>query len=407
MTLKDWKSIRRTFSAVALNYCGIVVLVLLISPDATTTFAWIHHSTISKHNNIARRSSSAIFRPERYPNPWIMEMKRNPDENTQPALSFDIEFSVGEGKSETVVVELASMADVVPWSLQLASRFNADINEIQTMLKQRWADATFVPIYNGPSVVTRSTDDRAECSIELPSGLVLELRSSTIGEDAGLGLFVRKLSSDIGDVLQTQGSAFCGYGPCDRITDSFAGLSLYQRQRSFEFMLSDGLEDGLESFVWHEGNLLTVRDVIKSTGATAVKSHLLLDTSEGGKEKGGSSWGSSGLSLIRDPNGKPCYLVPPAECPDPKSLTIQTIGHMCNDLAGGIQGQREEEYDTSAERDNLLVLVPNVTVNDDGVLQPAGMPILTLAKSVHVRNVDESMEVGLRYGNAYWKNEGS
>jgi 8-oxo-dGTP pyrophosphatase MutT (NUDIX family) len=333
------------------------------------------------------------------------ERKNHPQqgENEPPSISFEVEFSGEEGKSEMVVVELSSMKDIVPQSQALAARFNADITDMQFMLKQMWTDATSIPMYNGPSVSIESTDYTAECTIELPSGLVLELRPSTIGEDAGLGLFVRKASSEFGDVLQTQGSAFCGYGPCDQITDSLVGLSQYQRQRSFEFKL----EDGLESYVWYKGNLLTVGDVIQSTGATAVRSHLLVVKPKGGKKGNGSASpsSSSGLSLVYYPEGNPCFLVPPADGPDPESLTIQTIGHMCNDLAGGNNRQTEEEYDASAHLNNLLVLVPRVAVDDAGVLQPTGMPILTLAKSVNIGNVVESIEVGLRYGDAYWKNE--
>ena len=324
------------------------------------------------------------------------ERKSQRQEIEKPIISFEVEFNVGEGKTEVAVVELSSMKDVVPQSQQLAARFNTDINEMQSMLKQMWADATHIPVYEGPSISIEGAHDSAECTIELPSGLMLELRPSTIGEDAGLGLFVRKASSTIGDVLQTQGSIFCGYGPCDKITDSLEGVSKYQRQRSFNFMLSDGLE----SYVWHNGNLLTVGDIIQSTGATSVRSHLLVETPEESENGDGSR---SRLSLLYDPKGKPCYLVPPEERPDPKSLTIQTIGHMCNDLAGGNSGQTTEEYSATSDCNNLLVLVPRVTVNDDGVLQPTGMPILTLASSVHIGNVGESMEVGLRYGDSYWK----
>jgi 8-oxo-dGTP pyrophosphatase MutT (NUDIX family) len=319
--------------------------------------------------------------------------------NEPPTIAFEVEFSGEEGKSEMVVVELSSMEDIVPQSQKLATRFNADITDMQSMLKQMWADATSIPMYDGPSVAIESTDNTAELTIELPSGLVLELRPSTIGKFAGLGLFVKKASSDFADVLQTQGSAFCGYGPCDQITDSLVGLSQYQRQRSFEFRF----DDDMESYVWYKGNLLTVGDVIQATGATSVRSHLLVMKPKKGK-KVDDSVSSSGLSLVYYPEDSPCFLVPPAECPDPASLTIQTIGHMCNDLAGGNNGQTAEEYDASAHLNNLLVLVPKVTVKD-GVLQPTGMPILTLAKSVNIGNVEESIEVGLRYGDAYWKNE--
>jgi len=323
---------------------------------------------------------------------------RYQSQEQQQILSFEIEFGVEEGKSEIVTIELASMEDIVPKSQELAARFNTDVDEIQTLLKKLWTDVTFVPIYNGPSFLIKNADNHAECNIELPSGLIVELRPSTIGENTGLGVFIRKASSDIDDVLQTQGSAFCGYGPCDQITDSLSGLTEYQCQRSFEFLLSDGLE----SYVWYKGNLLTVRDALRSTGATGVKAHCLIEKTEEERDDSSRSL-SPVLKLIHDPE-KPCYLVPPAERPDPKSLTIQTIGHMCNDLAGGIQGQIEEVYDTTSNRDNLLVLVPRIEMNDNGILQPNGMPILTLCKSVSVANDAESMEVGLRYGHSYWKN---
>ena len=310
---------------------------------------------------------------------WL-EMIEQKQDTDKPLLSFEVEYRGEGGKIEAVTVELSSMKDIVPQSQMLAERLNSNINDMQSMLKQMWADATAIPVYEGPSTMIE-TD--AECTIELPSGLVLELQPSTIGENAGLGLFVRKASENFQNVLQTQGSAFCGYGPCAQVTDSLKGVTKYQRQRSFEFVLSDGLE----SYVWHKGNLLTVGDVIKSTGATSVRSHLLEED-----------------SLVHDPKGKPCYLVPPEERPDPKTLSIQKIGHMCNDLAGGISGQTAEEYDASSDQKNILVLVPKVIVTEDGVLEPTGMPILTLAQSVYIGNVDESIEVGLRYGASYWKN---
>ena len=322
-------------------------------------------------------------------------------------VSFQVDFGVEEGTNGIITVELSSTEDIIPQSQQLAERFNVDVNDIQLLLQKSWNEATFIPTYHGPSLPvtsdTDSDDDRAECTIELPSGLVFELRPSTIGEDAGLGLFVRKTSLDNtsdGGVLQTQGSAFCGYGPCEKITNSVADLSEYQRQRSFEFILSDGLE----SYVWYEGNLLTVWEVMQSSSATGVQAHRLVEITAAEEEKDKDNFPpSTQLSLIHE--GTPCYLIPPAERPDPKSLTIQTIGHMCNDLAGGVPKQTEEEYSTSSHRDNLLVLVPRVVVDDDGILQPSGMPILTLAKTVYIANELDSMEVGLRYGQTYWKNE--
>lgn len=327
---------------------------------------------------------------------------------SNPIVSFEVEVVIEEGQIQIVTVELSSAEEILAQSQQLADQFNADVNDMQLVLQKSWDDITFIPTYNGPVTSKNTNADRAECKVELPSGLVLELRPSTIGEAAGLGIFVTKKSSDNisdGGVLQTQGSAFCGYGICEKVTDSLTDLSEYQLQRSFEFLLSDGLE----SYVWYEGKLLTVWEVMESSGATGVHAHCLVETKPAAAAEEVEDNFSPGpkLSLIPDPEGKPCYLIPPAERPDPKSLTIQSIGQMCNDLAGGIsvKKQTEEEYDTACHRDNLLVLVPRVMIKDDGILQPIGMPILTLAKTVNISNVMESMEVGLRYGREYWANE--
>jgi hypothetical protein len=198
---------------------------------------------------------------------------------------------------------------------------------------------------------------------------------------------VRQSSSASGPILQTQGSAFCGYGPCQQITHSLVGLSDYQRQRTFEFILPDGLE----SYVWFDGKIQTVWNAMHQSKATGIRSHIL---EQNEKDE---------LVLTHD-STCPCYLIPPPDPIDPQSITIQTIGHMCNDLAGG-QTMSKEEYDVASHQNNLLVLVPRVVVRDDGMLEPTGMPILTLAKTIVVSNTDMPMEVGLRYGQSYWQNE--
>jgi hypothetical protein len=308
-----------------------------------------------------------------------------------------ISFELGFGENGNVRVELSSPDDIQVTAQLLSHQFGGQYNvrDIERVLQQSWDSATSLspidssamraapPVYNGPKPPSGSSWN-AECTIELASGLILELGPSTIGEDAGLGLFVRQ-SPTAEPILQTQGSAFCGYGPCLKVTDTLEGLSEYQRQRTFEFVLPDSLG----SYVWFNGELQTIWDAMQQSQATGIRSHVL-DHHENGE-----------LYLI--PNTvSPCYMIPPEERLDPKTqISIQTIGHMCNDLAGGIQTTKDE-YDAKSSEANLLVLVPRVEMKENGMIEPSGMPILTLAKTIFVANTDSPMEVGLRYGAGYW-----
>jgi hypothetical protein len=318
--------------------------------------------------------------------------------STDPTSPKTVAFEFNLG-GNSVIVELSTADDIPTKALQLVSQFGNQLNplDIQQMLQESWdiatsrdaaAAASPPPYYNGPTPLPE-TLWKAECTIELLSGLVLELGPSTIGETAGIGIFVRQSSSAPNPILQTQGSAFCGYGPCQQITDSLAGLSDYQRQRTFEFVLTDGLE----SYVWFDNKLQTVWDVMQQSQAKSVRSHIL-------------EYNEDEERIILTPDKTcPCYLIPPTDPLDIPSITIHTIGHMCNDLAGG-WSMSKEDYDAASHENNLLVLVPRVRVQrEDGVLEPSGMPILTLARTIVVANTDLPMEVGLRYGQAYWQNE--
>jgi hypothetical protein len=313
------------------------------------------------------------------------------DTSNNPTVSFELQ--IGDRQDETVKVELSSSDDIPTILRELADQFDGKYNlkDIEQVLQKSWdasrgSSPEDAPPYNGPTPTDVSSWN-AECKVELPSGLILEIGPSTIGENAGLGVFVRMSpSSQNGPVLQTQGSAFCGYGPCERITDSLEGLSEYQLQRSFVFMLTDGLE----GYVWYDGKLQTVWEAMQASQATGIRSHKLEENEDGE------------LTLFPD-RDNPCYLVPPPDQPNPKTLTIQTMGHMCNDLAGGEQ-RSAEDYSSLSDERNMLVLVPRVVLSDDGILEPQGMPLLTMSKTIVVANVDSPMEVGLRYGHDYWAN---
>ncbi|KAL3911160.1 MAG: hypothetical protein SGARI_001776, partial [Bacillariaceae sp.] len=323
---------------------------------------------------------------------------------------------LGFGEDNNVRVELSGPQDIPAEAQRLCDQFAGrgqqqyNLQDIERVLQQSWDAATasssgssgppndfqegeVPPAYEGPTPPPNpSSRWDAECTIELPSGLVIQLGPSTIGENAGLGLFVRQSSAASRNggpgVLQTQGSAFCGYGPCLQVTDTLEGLTDYQRQRTFEFVLPDSLQ----SYVWFNGELQTIWDAMQQSQATGVRSHII-DNNDNGE-----------LYLIPDATS-PCYMIPPPDRLDPKTeITIQTIGHMCNDLAGGVQ-RTKEEYDNASSEANLLVLVPRIEVKENGIIEPSGMPVLTLAKTIFVANTDVPMEVGLRYGAAYWNSD--
>ncbi|KAG7365345.1 hypothetical protein IV203_038548 [Nitzschia inconspicua] len=359
--------------------------------------AFVHQASGPSTHKVFRQTGSSFgdFRSHYKHNPTILLRNQQSElEAEQSTIAFALDFG-----GQSVQVELSSSTDIPSTVQHILSQVGYQYNpqDIERVLRQTWDSATLgdrstaatgssPPSYNGPTPPPNSRWD-AECSIELPSGLVVELGPSTIGEAAGMGLFVRRTTSSNGPVLQTQGSAFCGYGPCEKISNSLEGLSDYQRQRTFEFVLPDSLE----SYVWFDGKLVTVWDAMKQSQATSVRSHVLDQNQEG--------------ELFLTPDvSSPCYLIPPTQPLDPQSITIQTIGHMCNDLAGGMVLSKEE-YDTASDDNNLLVLVPRVVVRENGMLEPSGMPILTLAKTIVVANTDYAMEVGLRYGHAYWRNE--
>jgi hypothetical protein len=375
----------------SVHVCVLLCQLLVI---AALKFNWMGVSSTTAFVLQASPIITTSSRLDTYPlhsSAWNNRQQDPTEPLNSQTLSF--EFNLG---GNTAIVELSTAADIPNKAQQLVCQFGNHLNtlDIERILQESWDVATLgdpkaaasPPCYNGP---TPSPEKlwKAECTLELPSGLVLELGQSTIGGIAGLGLFVRQSSSAKDPILQTQGSAFSGYGPCQQITDSLLGLSDYQRQRTFEFVLPDGLE----SYVWFDGKLQTVWNVMQQGQATSVRSHTL-------------EYNENGELILSPDSNSPCYLVPPPDPLDPNSISIQTIGHMCNDLAGG-RTMSKEEYDSASHEKNLLVLVPRVVVRQDGMLEPSGMPILTLAKTIVISNTGLPMEVGLRYGQAYWQNE--
>jgi hypothetical protein len=276
----------------------------------------------------------------------------------------------------------------------------------------------------------------------LASGLVLEVGRSTI-PNAGLGLFIRKQSKTTSGILQSIGSAFAGYSR-GYVRTNLLGCSDYQTSRAFQFRL----EEGLQSTVWFGSKLLTIEEALNQSGATSVAGHHLFfnddhdgfEADESGKSMASSGGGGnpSKTKVWRKtvgivPDDDECFFFVPDDISmingvggedssaivSPNTASIQTIGHFVNDLAGGDRAKSSEEYDAISSLRNILVLVPRVhAINgckkkkeDDNSqlwsnvneirLEMAGMPLLTLSKTIIVDN-DEPMEVGLKYGFQYW-----
>ena len=302
-----------------------------------------------------------------------------------------------------------------------------------------------------------SYESSVHCRVELPSGLVLEVGRSTI-PNAGLGLFIRKKKSksksqlppptstlsDGDGILQTIGSAFAGYSN-GSIVQTLEGCTTYQTSRAFEFRL----DEQLRSTVWYGSKILTIDEALAESGATSVAGHYLMfeddDDDDDGDGDGDSddqksqddrNFGNTSdrrrlVWIVPDDDDR-FYFVPDypssydGDNNDKNNVSIQTIGHFVNDLAGGGGGDganNVEEYDTLSDLRNILVLVPRVhavpvVVDENGKdvknesdvvgdtitikqLEMAGMPLLTLSKSIVVDNTIP-MEIGLKYGYNYW-----
>ena len=301
-----------------------------------------------------------------------------------------------------------------------------------------------------PQTSSRSSyESSVHCRVELPSGLILEVGRSTI-PNAGLGLFVRKKKSSLptststasdGDgILQTIGSAFAGYSN-GSIVRTLEGCTTYQTSRAFEFRL----DEQLRSTVWYGSKILTIDEALAESGATSVAGHhLMFDDNDQSIQDDRNIENASArrrlVGIVPDDDDR-FYFVPddPSSYDDDddvdgnndsNNVTIQTIGHFVNDLAGGGGGSGDgasnvEEYDKLSDLRNLLVLVPRVHAvqipvvvdengnkvkNDSEVvgdtitikqLEMAGMPLLTLSKNIVVDNTIP-MEIGLKYGYNYW-----
>mmetsp|Transcript_2638 Transcript_2638/g.5699 ORF Transcript_2638/g.5699 Transcript_2638/m.5699 type:complete len:465 (+) Transcript_2638:278-1672(+) len=292
-------------------------------------------------------------------------------------------------------------------------------------------------IYNGPVAYDddqpssqSSYESTVRSRIELPSGLVLEVGQSTI-PNAGLGLFLRKQSPTTSDdgILQTIGSAFAGYSS-GGIIRTLEGCSTYQTSRAFEFRL----DEQLRSTVWYGSKILTIDEALVESGATSVAGHHLMFEDDDDNSQDNSD-GNTGVrrrlvGIVPDDDDR-FYFVPDdpsssslsstkknGDNDDNNNVSIQTVGHFVNDLAGGSVAKNVEEYDTLSDLRNILVLVPRVhavpVVDEDGKdkkdskdgdtikqLEMAGMPLLTLSKNIVVDNTTP-MEIGLKYGYNYW-----
>lgn len=319
-----------------------------------------------------------------------------------------------------------------------------------------------------PSIEEYEKSVVAKIDIPTNNGLVLtlEVADSTI-PNAGKGLFVRKSVAEEenagGGILQTIGSAFCGYGrgrfvpsldTSTTTTGSAAPLSHGMKERTFEFRL----EQGIMSTVWYDGQLMSIGEAVEKSNATHVACHsLTFKDDDNSNDKNNEDRFNRHLMDIHpvdidenndhDQYSKYRYFVPLEEQPDFSALSIHTVGQMANDLAGGRwtrvdssssigndsgsttmveQLTTEEEYHELSAARNILVLIPRIELeiteidpseksssHSDGmvdqecnrlrrVLRPSGMPVMTLSRSVIITNTNIPMEVGCQYGYYYW-----
>jgi hypothetical protein len=363
-------------------------------------------------------------------------------------------------------------------------------------------------VYLGPtpSATIEDYETTVVAKIDIPinnNGLVLriEVADSTI-PNAGKGIFVRALRTEADDddnnhnyhntdsdsskniivqgdtgILQTIGSAFCGYGRGKFVPSLDDGSSSTttlgdetttpfsngMKERAFEFRL----EQGKQSTVWYDGQLMSIGEAIQKSSATHVACHTVtFDDNNGGYDENNNNCNDEEPCCYKqdlldvqptdiddshtDQYNTYRYFVPLEEQPDFSTLSIQTLGQMANDLAGGrctrvgspssidsndISSsprilndalRTEEEYYQLSTARNILVLIPRIELEirteidppDDEstpqsdprnlpkctrrVLKPSGMPVMTLSRSVAITNTNIPMEVGCQYGYHYW-----
>lgn len=330
---------------------------------------------------------------------------RYDDENDENDDVGKLRFELNLGDGRVFAVETSRDDDAAREAARIATELGRDddVDVDVDGLRESILDHRRAPKYEGP---VASSSFSSSSSIVLPSGLALEVGPSTV-HGAGEGLFVRAVDGDA--VLQTAGSAFCGYARGRTVSET----DLVNRGGGYaaEFRLTDGLD---ESQVWFRGRLATIGEVLTEVEAeyetktrdVRVLGHVVVRDDEG-------------VVVGLDPpvRGEPSarFFVPDDDQPSP--LTVRTAGHKANDLAGGTRdgGDDPNEYDARSERANLLVLVPQVRAterpsggdddDDETVvvwLESSGPPIFTVARTVLIRN-REPMEVGCAYGFQYWQ----
>ena len=132
---------------------------------------------------------------------WQSQQQSDVSNANPPPPPGPISFELNFGGDNNVSVEIASPNDIPATAKQLSDQFGVNAQDVERVLQQSWDSATggapphpgagdeaAPPPYNGP---TPTGPWQAECTIELPSGLVVELGPSTIGENAGRGIVLQ------------------------------------------------------------------------------------------------------------------------------------------------------------------------------------------------------------------------
>mmetsp|Transcript_3233 Transcript_3233/g.4812 ORF Transcript_3233/g.4812 Transcript_3233/m.4812 type:complete len:447 (+) Transcript_3233:50-1390(+) len=339
----------------------------------------------------------------------------------------EVRFEIEIG-DVTEMVKLSNIDDAPQEAQRIHQKHgwgeDPSVQMLEEILYQYWNDVIsceggygLEPVpYAGPN----SPQIRSDSPIVLPSGLVLEVLNSTI-PDAGMGVFVRKNNTSDDGILQLAGSAFCGYAK-----GTMKSTISISEQRS-GIVIEFRLDDGLESLVWYDGALMPVKKALFVSKANGITGHKIIFKSQVKNEVDTDVFGDNVSLKDSADEIKPTtrqqqmmvdlvfdetlyksnrYFVP--ESKQQETFTIRTIGKMMNDLAGGCDSD-DKTYETDSEGKNLLVIVPRVRAvthknSDDNItlLEPYGMPIFTLARSVLITN-EEPMEVGCNYGFNYWQ----
>ena len=346
----------------------------------------------------------------------------------------ELDITLDNGVTESVRLSSADDADAA--AAEIAGRHLADggpevLAQLAAALRARYAVARST--YEGPAPPGGAHARAPDVEVAWgESELVLEVADSVVAP-GGRGLFAR-VARPGARVTLDAGTALCGYASgslrAAAPPDSAASSA---RDKTVATRLAE-----LDTAVWFEGELVTLREALESTaqgGADARDVELAghdverdpdtrapravvprvapVDraradspaTPVSGEEfaaaaaRDDAARADAASASAADDDDDKCYFVPD----EAQTLDLMTLGQFANDLAVGPDLRGGADYEGASASANVLVLVQRLERAPPPrahVLRPS-RPIPTISRDVTIASTTP-MELGCQYGASYW-----